>query len=215
MVTVALVASYLPALRASRGRLARQLLIESLIFAVLGGIGGLVIAQWTGQALVAQLSTPVQQIVLDLSFDWRVLAFTAAVALVTASMFGTVPAFRSTRIAQLANEGKGSARMAMHAIRAGEGDVFVAAGVETVSRFVMGTSDMPKARPGDDDRGQPEPAGEVEDGEGELVDEPGTFDDRDEIVRAEQSASRVLPPGKRLETPHGPVRRRRQRLERQ
>jgi putative ABC transport system permease protein len=89
------------ALGGSRGRLARQLLIESLIFAVLGAIGGLVIAQWSGQALVAQMSTPVQQIALDLSFDWRVIAFTATVALVTASIFGTVPAFRSTRIATL------------------------------------------------------------------------------------------------------------------
>jgi predicted permease len=89
------------ALGASRARLARQLLIESLIFAVFGAIGGLVIAQWSSQALVAQLSTPVHQIALDLSFDWRVWAFTAAVALVTASIFGTVSAFRSTRIAPL------------------------------------------------------------------------------------------------------------------
>jgi putative ABC transport system permease protein len=89
------------ALGASRGRLARQLLIESLTFAVLGAIGGLAIAQWSSQALVAQLSTPVQQIALDLSFDWRVMVFTAAVALATAGVFGTVPAFRSTRIAPL------------------------------------------------------------------------------------------------------------------
>ena len=89
------------ALGASRGRLARQLLIESLIFAVLGAIGGLVIAQWSSRALVAQLSTPVQQIALDLSFDWRVMAFTAAVTLATASIFGAVPTFRATRIAPL------------------------------------------------------------------------------------------------------------------
>ena len=89
------------ALGATRGRLARQLLIESLTFAVLGAIGGLVIAQWIGKALVAQLATPVQQIALDLSFDWRVMAFTTAVALVTAGIFGTVPAFRATRIAPL------------------------------------------------------------------------------------------------------------------
>ena len=89
------------ALGAPRGRLARQLLFESLVFAVLGAIGGLIIAQWSSQALVAQLSTPVQQIALDLSFDWRVMAFTAAVALATAGIFGTVPAFRSTRIAPL------------------------------------------------------------------------------------------------------------------
>jgi predicted permease len=89
------------ALGASRGRLARQLLVESLVFAVLGAIGGLIIGQWTSQALVAQLSTPVQQITLDLSFDWRAMAFTAAVALVAASIFGTVPALRSTRIAPL------------------------------------------------------------------------------------------------------------------
>jgi putative ABC transport system permease protein len=89
------------ALGAPRGRLARQLLIESLAVAVLGAIGGLVIAQWSSQALVAQLSTPVQHIALDLSFDWRVMAFTAAVALATAGIFGTIPAFRTTRIAPL------------------------------------------------------------------------------------------------------------------
>ena len=89
------------ALGAPRGRLARQLLIESLVLAALGAIGGILIAQWSSQALVAQLSTPVQHIALDLSIDWRVVAFTAAVALATAGIFGTVPAFRATRIAPL------------------------------------------------------------------------------------------------------------------
>jgi putative ABC transport system permease protein len=87
------------ALGASRMRLARQLLVESAALGLLGAICGIAIAHWGSQALVSQLSTPVQQITLDLSFDWRVLTFTAAVALGTAAVFGTAPAFRTTRIA--------------------------------------------------------------------------------------------------------------------
>jgi predicted permease len=89
------------ALGAPRGRLARQLLIESLVFAALGAIGGLMIAEWGSQALVAQLSTPTAHITLDLSFDWRTLAFTAGVAVATVGIFGMVPAFRATRGASM------------------------------------------------------------------------------------------------------------------
>ena len=89
------------ALGAPRARLARQLLIESLVFAALGAIGGFLIAGWGSQALVAQLSTPADRITLDLSLDWRTLAFTAGVALATVGIFGTVPAFRATRGASM------------------------------------------------------------------------------------------------------------------
>jgi putative ABC transport system permease protein len=86
------------ALGARRGRLVRQLLIESLVLAILGAIGALLIAAWGSQALVAQLSTPANRIMMDLSLDWRVLAFTATTAVATAAIFGTVPAFRATQM---------------------------------------------------------------------------------------------------------------------
>ncbi len=89
------------ALGAPRSRLARQLLIENLVLAALGAIGGLLIAGWGSQALVAQLSTPTDRITLDLSFDWRTLAFTAGVAIATVGIFGTVPAVRATRVASM------------------------------------------------------------------------------------------------------------------
>jgi hypothetical protein len=83
------------ALGAPPARLVRQLLIESLVFAAVGAIGGFMIAGWGSQALVAQLSTPTDRITLDLSFDWRTLAFTAGAAVATVGIFGTVPAFRA------------------------------------------------------------------------------------------------------------------------
>lgn len=85
------------ALGAPRIRLARQLLIESLVLAAFGAIGGLLVGAWGSRALVAQLSTPVDRIMLDLSLDWRVLTFTAVVAVATAGIFGMVPAWRATR----------------------------------------------------------------------------------------------------------------------
>ncbi len=89
------------ALGAPRARLVRQLLIESLVFAALGAIGGFMIAGWGSQALVAQLSTAADRIILDLSVDWRTLAFTAGVSVATVGVFGAVPAFHATRHASM------------------------------------------------------------------------------------------------------------------
>ncbi len=89
------------ALGAPRARLARQLLIESLVLAALGAIGGMLIAGWGSHALVAQLATATDHITLDLSLDWRTLAFTAGVAVATVAIFGMVPAFRITRGASM------------------------------------------------------------------------------------------------------------------
>src|SRR5207249_10992428 len=80
------------ALGASRARLGRQLLAESLVLAVAGAGAGLVIANWLGALLVHQLASGADGVTLDLSLDWRVLTFTAAGAVATALVFGLAPA---------------------------------------------------------------------------------------------------------------------------
>ena len=86
------------ALGASRWRLARQLLSESLVLSGIGAALGLAFAGWGSALLVRQLSTGGNTVFLDLSLDWRVLGFTAAVTVGTAILFGTVPAFRAARV---------------------------------------------------------------------------------------------------------------------
>ncbi len=83
------------ALGASRWRLVRQLLTESLVLASAGAALGLLIARWATLLLVAQLSTATNHVFLDLALDWRVLGFTIGVTVTTALLFGTVPAFRA------------------------------------------------------------------------------------------------------------------------
>jgi putative ABC transport system permease protein len=99
------------ALGATRWRLVRLLLVEALLLAGIGALAGLVFARWASPLLVAQLSTSVTRVMLDLSLDWRVLTFTIAVTGVTAVLFGTVPAFRATRVAPidaLREQGRGA-----------------------------------------------------------------------------------------------------------
>ncbi len=86
------------ALGASRARLTRQLLAESLTLAAAGAGFGLIIAAYGGRFLVGQLSTPANPVFLDVSIDGPVLAFTVAVTLLTALLFGTAPAFRAARV---------------------------------------------------------------------------------------------------------------------
>ena len=86
-------------LGASRGRIIRQMLIESVLLAALGGVVGTAASVWAGRALMAA-GTPSQvpvPISLNLTPDYRVLGFTLVVTLLTGLVFGLAPALRASR----------------------------------------------------------------------------------------------------------------------
>jgi putative ABC transport system permease protein len=87
------------AIGASRARLIRQLLAESVLLAAFGAGLGVLVAGWLSSLLVASLRTARNQVFLDLSADWRVFAFTAVVGLITCLAFGLMPAVRATQTA--------------------------------------------------------------------------------------------------------------------
>ena len=85
------------ALGATRWRMVRELLSESLLLAAVGSICGSFLAFAISRMLVAFISTQQNPVFLDLAMDWRVLAFTTGLAALTTINFGLVPALRATR----------------------------------------------------------------------------------------------------------------------
>ena len=83
---------------ASRFRLVRQFLTESMALSLMGGAAGLLLAWGSSRALVLLLSERRENFALAPSLDWRVLSFTVGVTLVTGILFGLVPALRGTRV---------------------------------------------------------------------------------------------------------------------
>jgi predicted permease len=91
------------ALGASRGRILRQILLESALLAACGTLLGAGIAQPLSRILVKSLDTSVSTIQLAIVADWRVLLFATAAATSTCLIFGTLPALRSTNTEPVAS----------------------------------------------------------------------------------------------------------------
>lgn len=86
------------ALGASRVRLIRQLLVESLLLSAFGAAIGILAARWAANLLVRLLAEPRSPVFLDLAIDWRLVAFSAGLAILTAALCGLTPALRATGV---------------------------------------------------------------------------------------------------------------------
>ncbi|MBI3473344.1 MAG: ABC transporter permease, partial [Candidatus Solibacter usitatus] len=84
-------------LGAGRGRLIRQLLLESVVLGLAGGLAGLLVASWTADSMVRLLLSGSDIRGLSADLDPRVLGFNFALAALTGLVFGLAPALRATR----------------------------------------------------------------------------------------------------------------------
>jgi predicted permease len=82
---------------ARRSRLVRQLLTESVVLALIGGVAAVLVARWGGQALLSMASGGGTPIPLDLPTDWALIAFTLVLSGLTGVAFGLAPALRFSR----------------------------------------------------------------------------------------------------------------------
>jgi predicted permease len=86
------------ALGASRWRMMRQLLTESVLLALCGGVVGLIFARWAALALMSiHIPTEIPLRLFDLRMDWRIFAFSFIAALMTGVAAGMVPALQTSR----------------------------------------------------------------------------------------------------------------------
>jgi len=97
------------AMGAGRGRLIRQLLIESLVFACIGGTAGILISGWATRVLLRLIAADPADLALHPNPDVRVLAFAAALTIIAVMIFGLLPAWQGSRpVAEALKESAGT-----------------------------------------------------------------------------------------------------------
>jgi predicted permease len=127
------------ALGAGRWRLVRQSLTESLLLGVVAAVGGLLLADWGKAVLLRSFGTLPDNFRFDLRTDGTVLAFTLGVSVLTALVFGLLPALRAARVDPLAGL---KSRSALAAPRLRLGKVLVALQVGLSVLLVVGAGLM-------------------------------------------------------------------------
>ena len=90
------------ALGASRGRLLRQSLTESILLALVGCALGLLVAEWGTRAALGMLPTTLPR-AEEIGLDGRVLLFTVAISLLTGILSGLAPALKTSLLASVGN----------------------------------------------------------------------------------------------------------------
>ena len=111
-------------LGASRGRIVRQLLTESLLLSLAGGVAGVLMAHITFGGFFAWMGSrhpsSIPPLTIDLSIDWRIWAYAFAVSLATGIVFGLLPALESTKLdiaSGVKDEFRGSGRRTRRLLR--------------------------------------------------------------------------------------------------
>src|SRR5678810_270751 len=85
------------AMGASRTRVLRQMLTESVLLSAIGGIAGLVLSMWLTQLLMSMLPEGAPRLE-QIGIDYRVLAFALGVSALTGILFGIVPALQASKL---------------------------------------------------------------------------------------------------------------------
>ena len=125
------------ALGAGRWRILRQMMTESLLLSLLGGVAGLGLAYGVRNTIPRMMSNAWGPPAFSARFDWRIFSFAAGISIVTGLIFGLAPAWQATRV-QVSSSLKEAAQTASRRQRGLAGKTIVAAELALSMLLVVG-----------------------------------------------------------------------------